>query len=74
MNIQMITTTHYVANVAADWLPLRHIHITYDQDKGWEGTSSEGPFVWKWDSLEGALESCWLEWLETVEHTQAPSV
>ena len=74
MNIQMITTTHYVVNVAADWLPLRRLHITYDQDKGWEGSSSDHPFVWGWETLEEALESCFLEWLETVEHTQAPSV
>ena len=72
MNMQMISLTHYVVNAAADWLPLRRIHITYEQDAGWVGTSSDHPFVWEWETLEDALESCWLEWLETVENTQAP--
>ena len=69
MNIQMITTTHYVVNVAADWLPEHRLHIIYEEDSGWMGASSEHPFIWEWDSLDDALESCWLEWLETVEHT-----
>lgn len=69
MNIQMISPTHYVANVAADWLPERHLHIIYEKDSGWLGTSSEGPFIWEWETLEEALESCLLEWEETVENT-----
>lgn len=70
MNIQMFSLTYYAVNVAAAWLPLRRIHITYEQDAGWIGTSSEDSFVWEWETLEEALESCFLEWQETVENTQ----
>lgn len=74
MNIQMFSLTYYVVNVAATWLPERRIHITREEGGGWLGTNTEHPFIWEWETLEDALESCWLEWSETVEHTQAPSV
>ena len=64
----MISTTYYIANAAADWLPEHRIHITYEEGAGWLGTNIDHPFVWEWDSLEEALECCFLEWLETVEH------
>lgn len=69
MNIQMISPTYYIANVAANWLPAHRIHITHDDDGGWLGTNTEHPFVWEWETLEEALESCLLEWQETVENT-----
>ena len=69
MNIQMISPTYYIANVAADWLPEHRIHIPREEGAGWLGTNTEHPFVWEWETLEEALESCLLEWQETVENT-----
>lgn len=69
MNIHMFSLTYYVVNVAAAWLPERRIHITYEEGAGWLGTNTEDSFVWEWETLEEALESCWLEWQETVENT-----
>lgn len=69
MNIQMISLTYYVVNTAADWLPEHRIHITREEGAGWLGAHAEHPFVFEWETLEEALESCLLEWQETVENT-----